>query len=154
MLLAAMLPAVVAGAIVSPVAPPTRDDAQDALDAPPARCTSCKGPVWSWDTFPAFFHGSDPNGTAGGGFTAAALATITRFPMVTLEKWQGASIEPYTWEEDAWVAGRNRWGVQGAHLMPLGLFLNPLGLFLNPLGLFLRTSIPYSWRNLSAFLPA
>ena len=34
------------------------------------------------------------------------------------------------------VAGRNRHGVQGAHLTPLGLFLNPLGLFL-------RTSIPF-----------
>ena len=43
--------------------------------------------------------------------------------------------------------GSNRWGVQGAHL-------NPLGLFLNPLGLFLRTSIPFIWRILSAFLRA
>lgn len=66
-------------------------------------CTTCKGPQWTWSTFPAFFHGSDPNGTAGGGFTDEALATITRFPIVTLEKWQGAAIEPYTWEEDAWV---------------------------------------------------
>jgi hypothetical protein len=32
-------------------------------------------------------------------------------------------------------AGRNRSGVQGVHL-------DPLGLFLNPLGLFLRTSTP------------
>jgi hypothetical protein len=32
--------------------------------------------------------------------------------------------------------------------------LNPLGLFLNPLGLFLRTSIPFIWRILSAFLRA
>jgi hypothetical protein len=40
-------------------------------------------------------------------------------------------------------------GVSGAH--PLGL---PLGLFLNPLGLFLRTSVPFVWRILSAFLPA
>jgi hypothetical protein len=31
--------------------------------------------------------------------------------------------------------------------------LEPLGLFLNPLGLFLRTSIPFIWRILSAFLP-
>jgi hypothetical protein len=38
--------------------------------------------------------------------------------------------------ERPWLAGRNRQGVQGAHL-------NPLGLFLNPLGLFLRTSIPF-----------
>ena len=66
-------------------------------------CTTCRGPQWTWDEFPAFFHGSDPNGTAGGGFTQAALATIARFPIVTLEKWQGASITPYTWEEDAFV---------------------------------------------------
>ena len=32
--------------------------------------------------------------------------------------------------------------------------MNPVGLFLNPLGLFLRTSIPFMWRVLSAFLPA
>jgi hypothetical protein len=43
--------------------------------------------------------------------------------------------------------GRNIYGVQGAHL-------NPLGLFLTPLGLFLRTSIPLIWRILSAFLRA
>ena len=35
-----------------------------------------------------------------------------------------------------YAAGRNRYGVQGVHLNPLGLFLN-----YNPLGLFLRTSI-------------
>ena len=49
---------------------------------------------------------------------------------------------------DEWCdTGSNRSGVQGAHL-------NPLGLFLNPLGLCLRTSIPFIWRILSAFLPA
>ena len=39
-----------------------------------------------------------------------------------------------------WEPGSNRYGVQGAHL--------------NPLGLFLRTSIHFIWRILSAFLPA
>jgi hypothetical protein len=38
-------------------------------------------------------------------------------------------------------------GFRGAHL-------NPLGLFLNPLGLFLRTSIPFVWCALCAFLRA
>ena len=56
-----------------------------------------------------------------------------------------------TWTDTSmdgvFVAGRNRQGVQGAHL-------NPLGLFLTPLGLFLRTSIPFIWRILSVFLPA
>ena len=37
---------------------------------------------------------------------------------------------------------------------PLGLLLKPLGLLLNPLGLFLRTSMPFLWRVLSAFLRA
>jgi hypothetical protein len=32
--------------------------------------------------------------------------------------------------------------------------LDPLGLFLTPLGLFLRTSIPFIWRILGAFLRA
>jgi hypothetical protein len=40
--------------------------------------------------------------------------------------------------EAAFGPGRNRYGVQGAHL-------NPLGSFLNPLGLFLRTSIPFRY---------
>jgi hypothetical protein len=44
-------------------------------------------------------------------------------------------------------SGRSRQGAQGAHLTPLGLFLNPLGLFL-------RTSVPFIWCILSAFLPA
>ena len=39
------------------------------------------GPVWSWDTFPAFFHSSDQS-EPGGGFSDAALDTIERFPMV------------------------------------------------------------------------
>ena len=57
----------------------------------------------------------------------------------------GVSYDPSLGE--GWAPGRSRWGVQGAHL-------NPLGLFLNPLGLFLRTSIPFVWRFMSAFLPA
>ena len=51
------------------------------------------------------------------------------------------------YDELEFLSGRNRQGVQGAHL-------NPLGLFLNPLGLFLRTSIPFIQRILSAFRPA
>ena len=55
-------------------------------------CRTCKGPVWSWDTVPVFFHSSDTAGP-GGGFTSAALDTISRFPMVTIEKWQGQGVE-------------------------------------------------------------
>ncbi len=69
----------------------------------PRPCTSCRKPAHTWNTIPVFFHGSDPNGTARGGFTDLALDTITRFPIVTLEKWQGSSVVPYTWQEDAWV---------------------------------------------------
>ena len=83
--------------------PTTLRHRSDAVAENGVPCATCKGPIWSWAAFPAFFHGSDPNGTAGGGFTEAALDTISQFPIVTLEKWQGAFIEPYTWEEDAWV---------------------------------------------------
>jgi hypothetical protein len=41
---------------------------------------------------------------------------------------------------DRRTAGENKYGVQGVHL--------------NPLRLFLRTSMPFTWRILSAFLPA
>ena len=74
----------------------------DPAELPPP-CTTCRRPTWNWDVFPKFFHGSDPNGTAGGGFTPAALGTIARFPLITLEKWQGMDLTPYTWQEDAWV---------------------------------------------------
>ena len=67
----------------------------------PPPCSACRKPAHSWRTIPVFFHGSDPNGTADGGFTDLALDTITRFPLVTLEKWQGSSVVPYTWQEDA-----------------------------------------------------
>ena len=81
---------------------PAADALPSCPNLPPA-CTSCRQPAHSWSTIPVFFHGSDPNGTAGGGFTDLALETITKFPIVTLEKWQGSSVVPYTWQEDAWV---------------------------------------------------
>ena len=68
--------------------------------APPSRCPTCRGPVWSWATVPIFFHSSEPGGPRGG-FTDLELDTIARFPMVTIEKWQGADVRPYLWEEDA-----------------------------------------------------
>lgn len=66
-------------------------------------CPSCIGPTWSWDTIPAFFHSSEHNGTTGGGFSAEALETITKFPMVTIEKWQGDRVVPPISEEQAWA---------------------------------------------------
>ncbi len=89
-----------------PPAPPPHYPPVPAPTPPPNPCTTCKGPVWSWDTFPVFFHSSDLGGGTGapkGGFTKAALQTITRFPMVTIEKWQGSAVEPYMYEEDAWL---------------------------------------------------
>eukprot|EP01046_Picozoa_sp_COSAG06_P057103 COSAG06_NODE_11022_length_1580_cov_3.465226_1_plen_326_part_10 len=79
-----------------PVPPPT---------PPPNPCRSCKGPIWTWDVFPAFFHSADSGSPSnnGGGFTEAALETIAKFPMVTMEKWQGSAVVPYMYEEDAWV---------------------------------------------------
>ena len=64
---------------------------------PPNPCKSCKGPTWTWETFPAFFHSADTGATGHnhGGFTAAALETMAKFPMVTMEKWQGSAVEPY-----------------------------------------------------------
>ena len=75
-----------------------------AFTGPP--CATCKGPVWSWDTPPVFFHGSDTAGGEGdGGFTSAQLDVISRFPMATMEKWQGSDVTPTIFEEDAWVVG-------------------------------------------------
>jgi hypothetical protein len=66
-------------------------------------CTTCKGPVWSWDTFPAFAHASSQKGDAQGGFSAEDVELFARFPMVTLEKWQGDHVSPAITEEQAWV---------------------------------------------------
>jgi hypothetical protein len=65
-------------------------------------CPTCTWPTWSWETLPAFFHGAEHNGTDRGGFSAEALKTILKFPMVTIEKWQGDLVEPKIFEEDAW----------------------------------------------------
>ena len=46
--------------------------------APPSRCPTCRGPVWSWATVPIFFHSSEPGGPRGG-FTDLELDTIARF---------------------------------------------------------------------------
>ena len=70
---------------------------------PPRRvCKTCKKPVWSWDRLPAFFHSCDSDGP-NGGLSNATLDIVKHFALVTLEKWQGSKVTPYTWEEDAWV---------------------------------------------------
>jgi hypothetical protein len=88
------------GAAKQTLTPPQGDDASLLTTA--TACPTCTWPKWSWDTLPAFFHGSEHNGTDRGGFSAEALQTILKFPMVTIEKWQGDLVEPKIFEEDAW----------------------------------------------------
>lgn len=52
-----------------------------------------RGPLFSWDRLPTFFHGSN----ASGPVNADALALMARFPLVTVEKFQG----PCGWRPDA-----------------------------------------------------
>ena len=44
-----------------------------------------RGPRFSWDTLPVFYHGSNASGPA----SAAGVEVMARFPMVTVEKFQG-----------------------------------------------------------------
>jgi hypothetical protein len=68
-----------------------------------AACPTCVGPTWSWATFPAFFHSSQHLTPANdGGFSEEALDVIAKFPMVTIEKWQGDKVAPPIFEEQAW----------------------------------------------------
>ena len=65
----------------------------------------------------------------------------------------GVAIPPWSLERadgglaDEVVGGEQQIGGSGGSLEPWASFLNPLGLFL-------RTSIPFVWRFLSAFLRA
>jgi hypothetical protein len=60
-------------------------------------CCCCafarQGPAFTWDTLPIFFHGSNASGPVNPG----ALALMARFPLVTVEKFQG----PCGWRPDA-----------------------------------------------------
>jgi hypothetical protein len=64
-------------------------------------CKTCKHPVFSWATLPVFVHLSTENSLA---FTAAELKVLTKFPIVTIEKWQGCASPDYTYEETAMLA--------------------------------------------------
>ena len=63
-------------------------------------CPTCKWPKFSWDTLPVFLHSSY---TGVLGFPEQAMKTIAKFPIVTIEKWQGCHASGYTTEEDAMV---------------------------------------------------
>ena len=56
-----------------------------AAAAAPVAISVPHGPKFSWDTLPVFIHSSN----ASGPISAAGLATMARFPMVTVEKFQG-----------------------------------------------------------------
>jgi len=82
-----------------------------ALLSPSSSCPTCIAPTHSWATLPVSFHASAIRTNERGEFSAAQLATVARFPLVTLEKWQGSGAvhaatgaPAFLWEEDAWVA--------------------------------------------------
>ena len=84
-------------------------------------CSTCHGPMHSWDTVPVSFHSSKQNthGPTGMEFSQKDLEVLSKFPLVTLEKWQGMdafsstvcnttgncnSTNAFVWQEDAWIA--------------------------------------------------
>ena len=73
------------------------------------QCTTCVHPIHNWDTIPVSFHSAEDHSNALGEFDAADMAIIAKFPLVTIEKWQGAFAEDsgnrsvFLWEEDAMV---------------------------------------------------
>ena len=56
------------------------------------RCATCKPPVHSWSTLPVSFHSSEHVTNERGEFTEAEIATISRFPLVTIVRSQHSSI--------------------------------------------------------------
>ena len=64
-------------------------------------------PQHSWETLPVAFHSSAEVTNARGEFSAGELDTISRFKLVTIEKWQGSlavaddGSPVFLWEETA-----------------------------------------------------
>ena len=80
--------------------------AQTALGQREQRCTTCRGPVHSWATLPVSFHSSHTHTGPTGAFSALDIETIRKFPLVTIEKWQGAAArEPAVMEVEQLPAG-------------------------------------------------
>lgn len=85
-------------------------------------CTTCKFPKHSWDTFPVSFHSGRPDthGPTGLEWLPEDLEALSRYPLITLEKWHGSLAfstdrckqsgkcdspsNIFYWEQDAWVA--------------------------------------------------
>jgi hypothetical protein len=55
---------------------------------PPRRCESCVPPRHSWATLPVSFHSARDASNALGEFSAADMATIAKFPLVTIGEQQ------------------------------------------------------------------
>jgi GH24 family phage-related lysozyme (muramidase) len=67
---------------------------------PTSRCSTCRGPVHSWATLPVSFHSSHRHTGPTGAFSQLDIETIRKFPLVTIEKWQGAAArEPVRGEQ-------------------------------------------------------
>ena len=64
-------------------------------------CQTCRRPDFSWNTIPVFIHVSKEDSLA---FGEADLQVLTKFPIVTIEKWQGCAAPAYTYEEVAMLA--------------------------------------------------
>ena len=75
-----------------------------ALSVDASECPNCRHPTHSWDTLPVSFHSARTQTDSAGRWTAEDIQTISKFPLVTLEKWQGFQAPVFLWEEDAWVA--------------------------------------------------
>ena len=70
-------------------------------------CPRCTAPIHSWATLPVSFHSSETRTNHRGEFTDVELATISRFPLITIEKWMGSAATDqdgnpvFLWEETA-----------------------------------------------------
>ena len=80
-----------------------------SIPPPQPNCTTCRWPKHSWATIPASIHISRTDTGPDGTFRAADMASIKKFPLVTIEKWQGVDAvdasgkRVFIWEEDAWI---------------------------------------------------
>jgi hypothetical protein len=67
--------------VISTLSRPTTPSRQRQIFA---ECATCKPPVHSWATLPVSFHSSEHVTNARGEFTEAEIATISKFPLVTI----------------------------------------------------------------------
>ena len=101
----AMLPSVLSSQAGLPPVPPLGPPPE-----PQPNCTACRWPKHSWATIPASVHTSRRDTGPDGTFTDADIANLVKYPLITIEKWQGVdAVDPATgkrafiWEEDAWI---------------------------------------------------